>query len=139
MSQRCCEKVWQEYRWGKCTRDASVERDGKWYCWQHDPERTARKEQVRREASEAKWKRITNQAQRNAAEHQACVGVPVEVLEKVRVAELLEENEALRALLWEWLDEDRAACDTSGRTVDLAARTRAVLDTTEKGEKCSNS
>ena len=133
MSERCCKMVFDESGWHKhqCVRTKTVERNGEWYCWQHDPERTARKEQERREASEAKWKRITNQAHRTAAEHQACVGVPVEVLEKVRVFVLLQENEALRALLEEWVT------GTSGEGLDwgsLPARTRAVLDTIEKGD-----
>ena len=99
MSERCCERVWQEYRWGECARDATVERNGEWYCWQHDPEYVASKETKRRVLSEARWRRVTNQMQRTAAERAACVDVSTDVLEKVRVADLLEENEALRALL----------------------------------------
>jgi len=116
--------VFDESGWHKhqCVRTKTVERNGEWYCWQHDPERTARKEQERREASEARWKRITNQTQRTAAERAACEGVPTDVLEKVRVADLLEENAALRALLREWFIAGAEPLE------DLVERTRADLN-----------
>ena len=41
--------------YGECERPASVERDGKWYCWQHDP---VKKEQAAREAWKARKEHI---------------------------------------------------------------------------------
>ena len=83
------------------------------------------------------------QRRHTAAEHAACVDVPTEVLEKVRVTELLEENallrarflestgqlieenEALRALLENWLRAGGQG--TFYPQPDLAARTRAAI------------
>jgi hypothetical protein len=53
---------------GRCDRRATVERDGRWFCWQHDPERfqaerAARAARRRQEAMaheaeiEARWRR----------------------------------------------------------------------------------
>lgn len=50
---------------GNCYRPATVERDGRWYCWQHDPGRLGqeqkeiRREQMRAEEirRDAQWNR----------------------------------------------------------------------------------
>ena len=100
------------------------------------------------------WKADNEHYRRDYAKHIACKDVPIEVLEKVRVADLLEENEALlteretrrarflestgqlieenealRALLREWFIAGAEPLE------ELVERTRAVLDTIEKGEK----
>jgi hypothetical protein len=42
---KCCEQIWHnEGNWGgyhPCSRNATVERNGKHYCTQHDPEEVA--------------------------------------------------------------------------------------------------
>ena len=52
MSERCSKIVpgagWYRH---DCSRKATVERDGKWWCWQHDPEYVAEK----RRTEEEKW------------------------------------------------------------------------------------
>ena len=52
MSERCSKIVpgagWYRH---DCSRKATVERDGKWWCWQHDPEYVAEK----RRKEEEKW------------------------------------------------------------------------------------
>jgi hypothetical protein len=50
--QKCCASIYDSLAWRSrsCERNAKIERDGKWYCKQHDPvakaekhaERTAR-------------------------------------------------------------------------------------------------
>ena len=63
-----CQAILSGVWGGECVRDATVERDGKFFCWQHDPERVRaerearcakRKEEARkREAErEARWTR----------------------------------------------------------------------------------
>lgn len=52
----CCASVragtdgWRT-RYKPCSRKASVERDGKWYCGQHDPQAVA----DRRKTKESQW------------------------------------------------------------------------------------
>lgn len=51
----CCAKVPRDGGWrtlySACKRRATVERDGKWYCRQHDPQA----KEARREATRARW------------------------------------------------------------------------------------
>jgi len=75
---------------------------------------------------------FSEQLGRVAAEYAACEGVPTEVLETVQVADLLEENEALRALLREWL-HSYAGGATLSHKLDLRDRARAVLDNISAG------
>jgi len=116
MSEQCCERVWQGYRWGKCLRTATVERDG-WYCWQHDPEYVARQAQKQREQWSAEEAKIT----RRAAEAAACESVPTDVLETVRVAELL-------TLLRRWFEHGELTDICGNDEMDIVARTRAALE-----------
>ena len=37
MSERCCKTWRKEWITKQCSRNGKVERDGKWYCTQHDP------------------------------------------------------------------------------------------------------
>lgn len=53
MNQRCCENVFDGWHHHPCSRKGVIERDGKWYCKQHDPEAV----KARRAASDAKWNR----------------------------------------------------------------------------------
>ncbi len=53
---RCCELVCPREAWGafhshQCQKKAVVERNGKWYCAQHDPEAI----RVRDEAKRVQW------------------------------------------------------------------------------------
>ena len=65
--RHCAAKVWNRHRWGSfpCSRMGVVERDGKFYCQQHDPVKV----KAREEDQTRKW----NQKQ-SAREHTfACV------------------------------------------------------------------
>jgi hypothetical protein len=43
------------YRPLQCSREGSVERDGKWYCKQHDPEAVAERKRQLSEVLRQKW------------------------------------------------------------------------------------
>ena len=70
----CSGKIWGDYRAvsGRvyaCSRPATVKRDGKWYCWQHDPERVKVDAKKRRagwkaemDREAAKYERIARNA-----------------------------------------------------------------------------
>lgn len=79
--------------WYACSRKAKLERDGKSYCTQHDPERVAAKNAEKR----ARWKTEDAARQktsrRRAAETYACEGISTEALEAGVVAEMLEALE----------------------------------------------
>lgn len=51
--QRCAKQVFNSYsfRGKSCSRIGCIERNGKWWCAQHDPERVA----ARQAALHAKW------------------------------------------------------------------------------------
>jgi len=60
----CSGKIWGAYRdvsgrVYKCSRNATIKRNGQWYCWQHDPERVAGDKEKRRVADKAKMDRYT--------------------------------------------------------------------------------
>jgi len=55
MSQQCCYRIPVDVGYRStskpCTRAGKVERNGKWYCGQHDPQAKA----ARRQAQNEKW------------------------------------------------------------------------------------
>ena len=57
VKHKCSKKVWRHTSWYLCSRPATVQRDGKWYCWQHDPKRVEAEAKKRRAAWEAKMDR----------------------------------------------------------------------------------
>jgi hypothetical protein len=54
MSERCQGQYLSFL--GYCSRKPTVVRDGKAYCWQHDPERISRLRQERNKRWDAEWK-----------------------------------------------------------------------------------
>jgi len=68
----CSEQVWSSGYWGHrpCTRNGVVERDGKWYCRQHDPEAVKRRSEERTarewEKTRAGWAKAEAQDNRKA-------------------------------------------------------------------------
>jgi len=64
VKHECSTKIHGDYRDVSgaiypCRRPATVQRDGKWYCWQHDPERVKADKEKRRAAWNAKADRQT--------------------------------------------------------------------------------
>ena len=49
MTERCSQKMFADWHRSQCSRNAKVERNGRWYCTQHDPERVAAKNEERDE------------------------------------------------------------------------------------------
>lgn len=72
MSEQMCQKqVREPSRWinfYQCSRKATVSRDGKHYCRQHDPERVAEEERKRWEYRNAEWEA---KGKRRRLEHDA--------------------------------------------------------------------
>lgn len=94
---KCVRKVHGAYRDVSgpiypCQRPATVLRDGKWYCWQHDPERVEADKKKRQAKREAEDRIRTARWARSAAMHRICRGVSTEDLEKL-------EDGAVRRLL----------------------------------------
>lgn len=90
----CNAKAHGEYRdvrMHPCSRKGTVERDGRWYCWQHDPVRVAEEEEKRRAIWAARAIKRDEYYRRKAAVYKACEGVSTEVLETISVADLLRK------------------------------------------------
>ncbi len=86
---KCSARVMDGFHLHQCSFNGVVVREGKWYCKIHDPVRVAEKDKERRKkwdaqsaANEEKWRR-------EAAIKLACEGVSTEVLEKIKVRDLL--------------------------------------------------
>jgi hypothetical protein len=93
---QCCERVREQGVWPnyhQCTRNGVVERDGKHYCKQHDPDTSAAK----RAAVNAEWSRRDRETRERQARVDACINacraiptadlangvVPVEVVRRL--------------------------------------------------------
>lgn len=62
---QCSGKVWHDLHYYPCSINATVERDGKWYCGIHDPvkvkereEKTDAEYRYRREIADEKYRRV---------------------------------------------------------------------------------
>jgi hypothetical protein len=53
----CSAKVMRQLSWHQspCSRPAAVERDGVWWCKQHDPEAKKRRDEARQARYDAQW------------------------------------------------------------------------------------
>ena len=83
--RQCCKEVrpaGSHWAWGlsQCTRKGTVEVDGKWYCWQHDPARVERLRKEEEEKFDHKWDAQRKAAQRQRLEAKVCAGVTDENL-----------------------------------------------------------
>ena len=73
--QGCAETVWDNLRLEKypCSRGGTIERESKYWCYQHDPEAVAKRQASQR----AKWgeeNRRTREANRRLAAERLAVG-----------------------------------------------------------------
>ena len=99
--KRCQKQVWEPGGgfWGgvrrQCTRRATVTRDGKGYCAQHDPEAVRSRQEARTAAGQAKRDEHARTYRRQALEKSACAGVPDEVLEAGLIGRLYQEHKGL--------------------------------------------
>ena len=64
VKHECSEKAYHSLgnwgQWSPCSRNATVESNGKWYCRQHDPQRIAADRKKRRANQEIKQKVLVN-------------------------------------------------------------------------------
>ncbi len=65
----CVKPVWVSYHHYPCGKTAKVQRDGKWYCGTHDPERLEKKRAERNARwDEETYARFRKSARSHAAE-----------------------------------------------------------------------
>lgn len=74
--QKCCELVREEGQWGgfhrhQCPRNATVERDGKGYCKQHDPVERKAKSDASYAKMKKKWKNEKDEADKENRKRKA--------------------------------------------------------------------
>lgn len=88
----CSEIFHRDYRDQQCQRKATLERDGKRWCWQHDPVKVEERDKERR----ARWKSESDEfrlrGRRRAAEIKACEGIPTDLLEKMLFIRTLDRK-----------------------------------------------
>lgn len=83
--QRCCESVRDRSGWYRCQcqRNAKVERDGKFYCKQHDPEQVKLRQENASRIWHEKWDNIRREEVKDTRIRKA-YPLLVEALQKVR-------------------------------------------------------
>lgn len=79
MNERCKETVFRGRHMSKCTRQAKVERDGVFYCGQHDPIAVQKRREASYEQARDRSSALVRIAARNA--------------EDMRVGRWLREND----------------------------------------------
>ena len=92
---RCSAEVMGEGGWHRrpCARNGVIQRDGKWYCKQHDPVAVKKRMDDQKAQWEKEWEEDKKKRYRDRAMQKACEGVPTKVLEKISVKELLDKLE----------------------------------------------
>lgn len=87
----CFASVFDNMRSHQCQRDKNLkaDSDGNLWCWQHHPDYVQKK----RDDEKARWHKEDvikkKRWRRSAAEKAACDGVPTDVLETIKVKDLL--------------------------------------------------
>ena len=76
----------------QCTRNAKVERDGNWYCKQHDPVEIKRRGQESSRRARAVFHATMRVTARRNAEQAACEDIPDEALEGGLLLRLWQEH-----------------------------------------------
>ncbi len=83
-NERCGWRVWEGDHTCQCSRNGTVQREGKWYCWQHDPEAKKKRDAEKR----ANWDKKHKERRRERAAMQACDGISTDDLERLKPGEL---------------------------------------------------
>ncbi len=94
VKEQCSERVLRA--WGRhmhqCLRNGTVQRDGRWYCWQHDSVAKEKRDAERNAKWEAKWKKEHDErleySRRVDAMQKACGGISTDDLERLAPGEL---------------------------------------------------
>ncbi len=92
---KCSAVIFDHYKNVGCPNPGKVQREGKWYCGTHDPVRLKIIRDANDAKHKAKWEIRGERWKRQAAEHQACQGVPTEDLRPGLLAELLAKAKDL--------------------------------------------
>ena len=87
--QKCSAKTYRDWHFYPCSRKATVEREGKWYCWQHDPERAIKQNQKRQAQCDAEANERKAKETRRNVERDVCAGVSTDTLDKLGYEGLL--------------------------------------------------
>lgn len=97
-SPQCCKSILRPTAYPPgfrpCNRRAKVERDGKHYCRQHDPETSLHRAEKPQVEHDARWEAENQKVERSNAEAAACRGVATEVLREGLLVELIEAAKA---------------------------------------------
>lgn len=124
VKHECSGEAYDVTGWHRCLRNATVEHDGQWYCWQHDPERVASDKEKRladwraeSAREDAKYARIARNAR----------------LGKLVTPELAALLEMMATLLYTsgWCEYAKGEIETAEQ---IAARIREALVQEEQGE-----
>lgn len=115
-----------------CARSATVERNGKRYCWQHDPERLKADAEKRLTVWEAERDRLATVRERHARNAQLAELVTPELAELLKqlanmAVHFASRTEAVHGINHP-LTVKRSKCIEEART--LAARIREALEKT---------
>lgn len=84
--ERCSALVWDRNTWRyvSCSRKGTIQRNGEWYCWQHDPEVKKKRDEKR----ERRYLGEQEEMHRKWAALKVCNGVSTEILESLPKGEL---------------------------------------------------
>lgn len=109
----CSKDVWHKTGFYHCQRPATIECDGKWYCWQHDPERVKAEAKKHRADWEAKM-------DREAAKYER-------IARNARLGALVTPELAILLIGMANIIEDRSYPKTAQEARAFAARIREAL------------
>ena len=123
----CSKKwVWAVTGSHRCFRNATVERDGKWWCWQHDPERVKIDREKRRAGWQAKMDRKDAKYARIARNARLAALVTPEL------ATLLEKAGNLTTGSKGWTSIGLFTSQDGEKCHELAACIREALEVTDE-------
>ena len=95
--QWCSERVYTSFHDHLCPRKGKVERNGKWYCGQHDPEAVAAKQAAKDRALGVRWAAGKAFYARRELELNVLKPYSTEALQGGAIAELVAAAHAVQA------------------------------------------
>lgn len=147
-TDRCCASVYNPNgSWGnrsrQCTRRATVERDGKGYCKQHDPEAIKAKRDAVWADRQAQYAAARAERERTAACVNACAGIPDPATLRAQRDALLAAAKAARKHIEELREAWERGClsehdgkggTRSNRNADVDRQLRTAIAAAEGGQ-----
>ena len=97
---RCSTKVSGGGTWGcfhqhQCPHNAVIERDGRSFCKIQDPVEVEKRRNERDKKWSNQWTKEKEDLRRLQVMHKACEDVPTEILETIKVKDLLEAGKKI--------------------------------------------